>query len=34
MSGPSTGVERRVVRSFPGGVELDRRGGVVVMAVD
>jgi hypothetical protein len=29
MSGPSTGVERRVVRSF-----LERAGGVVVMAVD
>jgi hypothetical protein len=29
MSGPSTGVERRVVRSFLEGV-----GGVVVMAVD
>jgi hypothetical protein len=29
MSGPSTSVERRVVRSF-----LERTGGVVVMAVD
>lgn len=43
MSGPSTGVERRVLRSFlegagvemgRAGVEMGRRGGVVVMAVD
>jgi len=35
MSGPSTGVERRVVRSFleRAGVEMGRRVGVVVMAV-
>ena len=34
MSEPSTGVERRVVRSFLEGVELGESGGVVVMAVD
>jgi acyl-CoA reductase-like NAD-dependent aldehyde dehydrogenase len=43
MSGPSTGVERRVVRSFlesagvemvRTGVELGGKSGVVVMAVD
>jgi len=35
MSGPSTGVERRVVRSFleKVGVELVGSSGVVVMAV-